>query len=97
MPSPAPKKPTTISGPAQQPASAPSPKLRVVAGGIEPGCLRGAALQHSSAPVREDDPDKIIAEVKAMDSKQYRRYLKTPGNREKVEAACAARGKNVNR
>jgi hypothetical protein len=75
------------------------PKPRVVAhGGIEPGSLRGRALQYSTAPVREDDPDKIIADVKAMDSKQYRRYLKTPGNREKVNAAFTAKGKsNVNR
>jgi len=75
---------------------APPPKPKAPAFGVEPGTLRGSAMQYSGAPAQ--DPDvTLVDDVNKMGAKEYRNFLRVPGNRERVNAAFAARGKNANR
>lgn len=90
MPNPT-KKPTTPQTPAATPPAPPKPKAPAF--GVEPGTLRGSAMQYSSAPAQ--DPDvTLVDDVNKMGAKEYRNFLRVPGNRERVNAAfAAAKGK----
>jgi len=84
------KKSTITPEPAATPPAPPKPKSPAF--GVEPGTLRGSAMQYSGAPAQDPDAT-LVDDVNKMGAKEYRNFLRIPGNRERVNAAFAARGK----